>query len=110
MPYGSEFVREIEPAEIHPVGIPPGAPHYNPQIDRLNGSFKREAADRVIFFIESHPRRAVDECLDHYQREINHQRLDHKIIKPGGGIGRTNKICRRERLGGMFHYGYREAA
>jgi hypothetical protein len=57
----------------------------------LDGSFKREAADSAILFGESHLRRAVDEYLDYLHRERNHQRLDHKIIKPGGGIGRTNE-------------------
>jgi putative transposase len=65
----------------------------------------------VIFFGESHLRRVVEEYLDHYHRERNHQGLDNKIIEPGREIGRTNgNIRRRERLGGMCHYYYRDAA
>lgn len=65
----------------------------------------------MIFFGESHLRRVVDEYLDHYHRERNHQGLDNKIIEPGSENGRTNGTIRlRERLGGMFHYYCRGAA
>lgn len=65
----------------------------------------------MIFFGESHLRRVVDESLDRYHRERNHRGLDNKIIEPGSEIGRTNgKIRRRERLGGMLYYYYRDAA
>lgn len=100
-------MRLIEQTGIQPVRIPPSAPNCNAHLERFNGSFKREAADRVIFFGESHLQRVVAEYLDHYHRERNHQGLDNKIIEPGSEIGRTNgKIRRRERLGGMFHYYY----
>jgi hypothetical protein len=80
-------------------------------LERFHGSFKREAADRVIFFGEAHLRRVVDEYLVHYHRERNHQGLEGKIIDPGREVGLTaGKICRRERLGGMLNYYYREAA
>jgi putative transposase len=109
--YASGFMRLIEQTGIQPVRIPPSAPNCNAHLERFNGSFKREAADRVIFFGESHLQRVVDEYLDHYHRERNHQGLENKIIEPGKEIGRTSgKIRRRERLGGMFHYYYRDAA
>lgn len=52
--YAPGFVRLIEQTGIQPVRIPPSAPNCNAHLERFNGSFKREAADRVIFFGESH--------------------------------------------------------
>lgn len=109
--YPRGFLRLLEQSGIQPVRIPPRTPNCNAHLERLNGSFKREAADRVIFFGETHLRRVIDEYVDYYHRERNHQGLDGQIIEPGNEVGRTNgKIRRRARLGGMFHYFYRDAA
>jgi putative transposase len=92
------------------VRIPPAAPNCNAYLERFNGSFKREVADRVIFFGEAHLRRLVDEYLVYYHRERNHQGLEGQIIEPGKEVGLANgRICRRERLGGMLNYYYRDA-
>jgi putative transposase len=46
--YASGFMRLIEQAGIQPVRIPPSAPNCKAHLERFSGSFKREAADRVI--------------------------------------------------------------
>lgn len=47
----------------------------------------------------------------YYNRERNHQGIDGRIIEPETGIGiRDGPIRRRERLGGMLNYYYRDAA
>ena len=105
------FRRLLEQSGIQPVRTPPSAPNCNAYLERFNGSFKREAADCVIFFGEPHLRRVVDEYLVHYHHERNHQGRDGQIIEPGGEVGLTaGLICRRERLGGMLNYYYRNAA
>ena len=60
---------------------------------------------------EPHLRRAVHEYLSHYHSERNHQGLDNRLIEslpidplPEG------PVQRRDRLGGMLSYYYREAA
>jgi len=109
--YSSAFLPLLEQSGIRPVRTPPSAPNCNAHLERFNGSFKREAAERVICFGENHLRRVVDEYLVHYHRERNHQGLDVHIIESGKEIGRTTgNIRHRERLGGMFHYYYRDAA
>jgi len=105
------FRRVLEQVGIQPVRTPPSAPNSNAQLERFNGSFKREAANRVIFFGESHLRRVVNEYLAHYHQERNHQGRGGQIIEQGEKVGLTEgRICRRERLGGMLNYYYRDAA
>lgn len=106
-----EFLRLLAQSGIRPVRIPPRAPNCNAHLERFHGSFKREAANRVIFFGGAHLQRVVDEYLIHYHRERNHQGLVGQIIEPGSEVGlRRGKLRRRERLGGMLNYYYRDAA
>jgi putative transposase len=66
----------------------------------------------VIPLGERHLRNLISEFLAHYHGERNHQGLDNRIIEPlaanansGNGI-----VRRRERLGGVLNYYYRDAA
>ena len=63
----------------------------------------------MIFFSEQSLRSAVSNFLDHYHFERNHQGLDNRIITPGDGTANGEIQC-RERLGGLLHYYYRDAA
>ena len=73
--------------------------------------FKREVANRMIFLGEDHPRHAIAEYLKYYHRERNHQELAGRLIESGAEIGSFGgKVCRRQRLGGMLNYYYRNAA
>ena len=65
----------------------------------------------MIFFGEKSLRRAVNEFIEHYHEERNHQGLGNQIIEPAGEVGAVaGKIECRERLGGMLKYYYRDAA
>jgi transposase InsO family protein len=98
-------------AGVRPVRTPPSAPNCNAYLERFNGSFKREAVDRLVLLGENHLRHVVDEYLVHYHKERNHQGRGGQIIEPGNEVGLAEgRICRRERLGGMFNYYYRDAA
>ena len=47
----------------------------------------------------------------HYHRERNHQGLDNHLLFPGPtNTDLTAPIERRQRLGGMLNYHYRQAA
>jgi putative transposase len=77
----------------------------------FHGSFKREVANRMIFFGERHLQHSIDEFLEYYHEERNHQGLGGQIINPPKSIGSSaGKLRRRERLGGMLNYYYRDAA
>jgi hypothetical protein len=56
-------------------------------------------------------RKAIHEFIAHYHLERNHQGLGNRLIAPKEPriIG-TGGIRRRQRLGGMLNYYYRQAA
>ncbi len=91
--------------------IPPRSPNCNAHLERFHLSFKTEVADRMIFFGQEHLQRTVNKYLAYYHSERNHQGLEGQIIEPGKEIGqRQGEMRRRERLGGMLNYYYRDAA
>jgi len=65
----------------------------------------------MILFGEDALRKSVQEFTAHYHVERNHQGLGNRLIVPDSAhVGTTGEIRRRERLGGMLNYYYREAA
>jgi hypothetical protein len=53
----------------------------------------------------------IQEYLAHYHAERNHQGLTNQLITPEPDFGsQTGQIRRRERLGGLLRYYYRDAA
>jgi putative transposase len=56
-------------------------------------------------------RKSIQEFTAHYHTERNHQGLANRLILPDEAqVGSTGEVQRRERLGGMLNYYYREAA
>lgn len=54
---------------------------------------------------------AINQYVEHYHRERNHQGLDNQLIEPGEEVGnRDGPIECHERLGGIFKYYRRHAA
>ena len=65
----------------------------------------------MILFGETSLRKAISEFMAHYHCERNHQGLENRlIIAPGLQEGQQGAIRRRQRLGGMLNYYYRQAA
>ena len=65
----------------------------------------------MILFGERHLQHSVDEFLEYYHGERNHQGLDGKIINATKSISSLEgRLHRRERLGGLLNYYYRDAA
>jgi putative transposase len=101
----------LERAGLRAVRTPPRLPNCNAHLVRYHGSFKREVANRMIFFGERQLQHSIEEFLEYYHGERNHQGLDGRIIDPPNGIGSSKGDVRnRERLGGMLNYYYRDAA
>lgn len=61
-------------------------------------------------FGERSLRKAVDEYVEHYHHERNHQGLDNLIPFPYAGEtkGRSGSVVKFERLGGLLNYYHRE--
>jgi putative transposase len=96
---------------VEAVRLPPRSPNLNPHLERFIRSLKEECLSRMIFFGERMLLAAVNQFLDHYHGERNHQGLGNRIIAPGAEVGqREGEIKCRERLGVLLCYYYREAA
>ena len=96
---------------VKAVRLPPRSPNLNSHLERFFRSLKDEALHRMIFFGEGSLEHAVRQFLRHYHTERNHSGLDNKIIEPTGEVGRVEGAVNcRERLGGLLHYYYRDAA
>ena len=101
----------LEQAHVDSVKLPARSPNLNSYMERFMRSVKDECLNRMIFFGEKSLRRAVGEFLEHYHVERNHQGLGNRLIAPREDVGRANGHVRcHERLGGLLHYYYRDAA
>jgi hypothetical protein len=83
----------------------------NAHAERFVRTIKESCLDRMILFGESSLREAISEFMAHYHRERNHQGLENRLIIASGlQEGKQGAIRRRQRLGGMLNYYYRQAA
>jgi transposase InsO family protein len=96
---------------VKSVKLPPRSPNLNAHAERFVRSIKESCLERLILFGESSLRKAVQEFLTHYHRERNHQGLGNRIILPESSHRKmAGVVRRRQRLGGMLNYYYRDAA
>jgi transposase InsO family protein len=109
--FTTEFLAMLGDAGVKSVKLPPRSPNLNAHAERFVRSIKESCLDRLIFFGEDSLRTAVRNFVAHYHTERNHQGLANQIIRPEAGhLGHVGNIQRRERLGGMLNYYYRDAA
>ena len=79
--------------------------------ERFVRSIKEECLHRVVPLGEGHLRLIVHEYVEHYHRERNHQGLDNQLLqRPPPPVRADADVQRRERLGGLLSFYYREAA
>ncbi len=106
-----KFREMLKQEGVNCVRLPPRSPNLTPHIERFMRSLKEECLLKMIFFGEKMLRAAVEQFLEHYHGERNHQGLDNKIIEPGDEVGRKDgEINCCERLGGLLRYYFRDAA
>ena len=109
--YTADFKGHLDREGVKPVRCPARAPNCNAFAERFVRSIKDECLDRVILFGEASLRRALREYVTHYHTEQNHQGVGNRLLKPLATVSSINEpIQRRERLGGILNYYYREAA
>ena len=109
--YTEDFRGHLDREGVKPVRCPARAPNCNAFAERFVRSIKSECLDRVILFGEMSLRRALREYVTHYHNERNHQGVGNRLLKPPATASLTDAaVHRRERLGGLLNYYYREAA
>jgi transposase InsO family protein len=105
------FNQYLKDSGVEPVVLSPRSPNLNAHCERFVRSIKEEVLNRMVFLGEASLRYAIRTYLSHYHTERNHQGLDNQLITPESELGRASgPVKRRERLGGILSYYYREAA
>jgi putative transposase len=109
--FTTEFLETLEISGLKSVKLPPRAPNLNANAERFVRTIKESCLERMILFGEGSLRKAIRDFVVHYHHEPNHQGLDNRLIMPEESYAsRTGAIQRRQRLGGMLNYYYRQAA
>ncbi len=109
--YSAKFCKVLEDTGISMVRLPRRSPNLNAYAERFVRSIKEECLSRMIFINSRQLSWVIDQYLEHYHTERNHQGLDNQIIEPDESVGEiAGKIHCNHRLGGMLQYHYRKAA
>jgi transposase InsO family protein len=109
--YTRSFDEILKSAGVQPVRLPPRSPNLNAYAERFVRSIKEECLNRVVVLGEGHLRLVIREYVEHYHRERNHQGLNNKLLERAPPPANPEaEVDRRERLGGLLNYYYREAA
>jgi putative transposase len=109
--YTNEFMDMLADVRVQSVKLPRRSPNLNAYAERFVRTIKESCLDRMIWFGEDALRRGISEFVSHYHFERNHQGLDNRLIIPKQTTAATaGMVQKRERLGGMLNYYFREAA
>ncbi len=108
--FTKEFRARLARSGIQPIRLPRRSPNLNAFVERFHRSIKEECLDRVIPLGEAHLRELVREYVAHYHGERPHQGLNGRLITPATAHRGRRPVTRRQRLGGVLNYYYREAA
>jgi putative transposase len=109
--YTQSFRAIIASGQVEPLVLPARSPNLNAYAERWVRSVKDEGLSKVILFGERSLRRALNEYVDHYHAERNHQGKGNVLLFPRyRNVHPGRPVQCRERLGGLLRYYHREAA
>ena len=109
--FTSAFDALLKASGIEPVLIPPRSPNLNAHCERFIRSIKEEALEQMILLGEHALSYAIHQYLTHSHTERNHQGLANQLIAPEPDLGsHSGQVRRRDRLGGVLRYYYRDVA
>jgi putative transposase len=102
--YTRSFRAMIASGQIEPLALPARCPNLNAYAERRVRSVKEECLSTVILLGECSLRRALNEYVEHYHAERNHQGKGNVLLLPRyTDIRREPQpVQRRERLGGLL--------
>jgi len=100
------FQQIIDDAGVERILLPPRSPNLNAYAERWVRSIKDEALSRIILFGEGSLRHVLNEYVDHYHHERNHQGKGNVLLFPPRSLAEKHGdlIQCHERLGGLLKY------
>jgi transposase InsO family protein len=109
--FTAAFDALLKDSGVEPLLLPPRSPNLNAYCERFIRSIKEEALGHMVMLGEPALSYVIHQYLAHYHAERNHQGLTNQLITPELDLGsHTGQVRRRERLGGLLRYYYRDAA
>jgi putative transposase len=110
--YTQSFRAIIASGQVEPLVLPARCPNLNAYAERWVRSVREECLSKVILSGECSLRRALNEFVEHYHSERNHQGKGNVLLFPRDtNIRREPQPVQcRERLGGLLRYYHQEAA
>ena len=109
--YGNAFQQRVRNMGIEEVPTSPRSPWQNAYAERFVRSIKSECLDRIIFFSGKHLQCVVNQYLEHYHAERNHQGIGNRLIETTTLASQDDgPIVSRSRVGGLLKYYFRSAA
>jgi len=101
----------LKDSGVNPIVLPARSPNLNAHCERFVRSIKEEALDQMMMLGERSLYYTIQQYLAHYHHERNHQGLANQLIAAEPGMrSHGDQVRRRERLGGLLSYYYRDAA
>ena len=110
--YARSFRAIIASGGVEPLALPARSPNLNAYAERWVRALKEECLSKVILLGECSLRRALNEYVEHYHAERNHQGKGNVLLFPRDTDIRREPqpVQCRERLGGLLRYYHQEAA
>ena len=109
--FTTEFLTMLSASGVASVKLPARSPNLNAHAERFVRTIKESCLERLILFGERALRRAKHEYVMHYLHERNHQGIGNRLILSDPIQLRSSGTARRrQRLGGLLNYYYRQAA
>ena len=110
--YTQSFRAIIASGRVEPLALPARSPNLNAYAERWVRSVKEECLSKVILLGERSLRRALNEYVEHYHAERNHQGKRNVLLFPRDTDIRRERqpVQCRERLGGLLRYYHQKAA
>jgi putative transposase len=109
--FTTEFLTMLSASGVASVKLPARSPNLNAHAERFVRTIKESCLERLILFGERALRRATHEYVMHYLHERNHQGIGNRLILSDPiHVRSSGTVRRRQRLGGLLNYYYRQAA
>ncbi len=108
--FASAFDRVLAAEGLEIIRTPYRAPRANAYAERWVRSAREECLDHLLIAGEGHLQRVLAEYVAHYNQARPHQGLDQSCPIPLTPATPGGAVRRRDRLGGLLHEYYREAA